>query len=59
MRAPQIITLDADGWVAKQLRELSGENRWLLQAARSSDSALALAKRQPSVLLVQFEPGED
>jgi hypothetical protein len=59
MQSPQIVILESDGWLAKQLRELAGENRWLVRAARSADSALALAGRQPSVLLVQFEPGED
>ncbi len=59
MRSPQIVILETDGWLAKQLRELVGENRWLVQSARSTDAALALARRQPAVLLVQFEPAED
>jgi hypothetical protein len=59
MRAPQLVILEADGWVAKQLRELAGESRWLVQSARSVDGALSLAKRQPTVLFVQFEPEED
>jgi CheY-like chemotaxis protein len=59
MRLPQVVILEHDGWLAKQLRELAGESRWLVQSARSVDSALALARRQPTVLLVQFEPGED
>ena len=59
MRSPQIVILEADGWLAKQLRELAGESRWLLQSARSADTALSLARRQPTVLLVQFEPAED
>jgi hypothetical protein len=59
MRSPQVVILETDGWLAKQLRELAGESRWLVQAARSVDTALSLARRQPAVLLVQFEPGED
>jgi hypothetical protein len=59
MRSPQIVVFEADGWLAKQLRELAGENRWLVQSVRSTDTALSLARRQPSVLLVQFEPAED
>jgi hypothetical protein len=59
MRLPQVVILEHDGWLAKQLRELAGESRWLVQSARSVDSALALGRRQPTVLLVQFEPGED
>ena len=59
MRSPQIVILEVDGWLAKQLRELAGENRWLVQSVRSIDPALSLARRQPAVLLVQFEPAED
>jgi hypothetical protein len=59
MRSPQIVIFEADGWLAKQLRELAGENRWLVQSVRSTDTALSLARRQPAVLLVQFEPAED
>ena len=59
MRSPQLAILETDGWLAKQLRELAGESRWLVQAARSIDTARTLAHRQPTVLLVQFEPGED
>jgi hypothetical protein len=60
MKHPQVIVLEADGWLAKQLRELAGESRWLVRSAKSVDSALTLAKSSgPAVLLVQFEPVED
>ena len=60
MRSPQVIVLEQDGWLAKQLRELAGESRWLVQTARSVDTALSLARRrQPAVLVVQFEASED
>lgn len=59
MRAPQVVVFEADGWIAKQLRELTGENRWLIQSARSVDAALSLAKRQPTVVFVQFEREEE
>ena len=60
MKHPQVIVLDADGWLAKQLRELAAESRWLVRPARTADAALSLARgRSPAVLLVQFEPGED
>jgi hypothetical protein len=59
MRAPQIIVVAADGWLAKQIRELAAESRWLVQSTRSVDTALSLARRQPAVLLVQVEPAED
>jgi hypothetical protein len=59
MRFPQIIVFEHDGWLAKQLRELAGESRWLVQGARTVDAALSLAARRPTVLLVLFEPGAD
>jgi hypothetical protein len=59
MRSPQVVIHETDGWLAKQLRELAGESRWLLQTARSADAALSLARRGPAVLLVQFDPGAD
>jgi ActR/RegA family two-component response regulator len=60
MKLPQIIILELDGWLAKQLRELAGESRWLVQPTRSVGAALSLARvRRPAVLLVQVELGED
>jgi hypothetical protein len=60
VKHPRVIVLELDGWLAKQLRELAGESRWLIRAARSIDTALSLAReRSPAVLLVQFEPAED
>jgi DNA-binding response OmpR family regulator len=60
MRVPQIVVVESDGWLAKQLRELAGESRWLVQTVRSVDTALSLMRqRQPVVLLVQVEPAED
>jgi succinylarginine dihydrolase len=60
MKHPQVIVLEPDGWLAKQLRELAGENRWLIQPTRSVDTALSLAGgRGPAVLLVQVELAED
>ena len=60
MRAPQVIVLESDGWLAKQLRELAGESRWLVQSTRSIDTALSLVRqRQPVVLLVQVELAEN
>lgn len=60
MKLPQIIILELDGWLAKQLRELAGESRWLVQPTRSVDAALSLARvRRPAVLVVQIELGED
>jgi hypothetical protein len=60
MKLPQVIVLELDGWLAKQLRELAGESRWLIQPTRSCDTALSLARgRRPATLIVQIEPGED
>lgn len=60
MRSPQIVVLEFDGWLGKQLRELAGESRWLVQSVRAVDTALSLARqRQPQVLLVQVELAED
>ena len=59
MKLPQVIVLELDGWLAKQLRELGGEHRWLIQPTRSVDAALSLARdRRPAVLIIQIEPGE-
>jgi hypothetical protein len=60
MKHPQVIVLDSDGWLAKQLRELAAESRWLVRSARTPDTALALARgRSPAVLLVQFDLGDE
>lgn len=60
MKHPQVIVRDADGWLAKQLRELAGESRWLVRTTRSTDAALSLARAAGiGVLLVQFEPQEE
>jgi hypothetical protein len=60
MKLPQVIVLELDGWLAKQLRDLASESRWLIQPTRSVDAALSLVKgRRPAVLIIQIEPGED
>jgi hypothetical protein len=60
MKLPQIIVLELDGWLTKQLRELADESRWLIQQTRSIDTAMSLVReRRPAVLIVQIEPGED
>ncbi|HEV3383812.1 MAG TPA: hypothetical protein VG097_03300 [Gemmata sp.] len=60
MKLPQVIVLELDGWLAKQLRELSGESRWLIEQTRMVDTAMSLVRdRRPAVLIVQIEPGED
>jgi hypothetical protein len=60
MRYPQVVIREADGWLAKQLRDLAAESRWLVKEPRSGDAALSLVKeRRPAVLFVQVEPGDD
>lgn len=60
MRYPQVVILEADDWIARQVRELAAENRWLLKQPRQIDHALSLAREsRPTVLLVQFEPLAD
>jgi ActR/RegA family two-component response regulator len=60
MKHPQVIVLDADGWVAKQLRELADEGRWFVRTVRSVDAAMSLAReRCASVVLVQFELADE
>jgi hypothetical protein len=59
MKLPQIVVLELDGWIAKQLRELVGENRWLIEPTRSIDKAMSLVRdRRPCVFIVQLEPEE-
>ncbi|HSQ56310.1 MAG TPA: hypothetical protein VLM40_11275 [Gemmata sp.] len=60
MKHPQVIVLDADGWIARQLRELADEGRWLIRMVRAVDAAKSLAQRnRASVLLLQFELADE
>ncbi len=60
MRAPQLVIVEIDGWIARLLSELSAENKWLVRASRSSDNAMSLVRdRRPSVLVVQVELADD
>jgi hypothetical protein len=60
MRHPQLVILESDEWIAKQLRPLAGESRWLVRQPRKTDDALSLAREgRPTVLFVQVEPGEE
>jgi hypothetical protein len=60
MRYPQIVTLEPDGWVAEHLREVAGENRWLVHQPRKVDAALSLVRGgRPTVLFVRVDPGEE
>lgn len=58
MRLPQIIVWESDGWMARQLRELAAENRWLLRSVRSARRLRQFlnAGGVYGVCLLQFEP---
>ncbi len=59
-RAPTLVILEADGWIARQLADLAAESTWLIRPARTVDSALSLVReRRPCVLFVQAELAED
>ena len=60
MRAPQLVILEADGWLARQFRELAADSEWLVREPRKHADALALVRdRRPTVLVVQVEPADD
>lgn len=60
MRAPQVVVLEADGWIARHLKDIAAEGAWLVRGSRSGDAALQMAsERRPCVLIVQAELGED
>lgn len=60
MRAPQLVILETDGWVARLLADLAAESKWLVRGTRAGDAALALVReRRPSVLVVQVDPADE
>ncbi len=60
MRSPQLVVIESDGWIAKQLGELAGESRWLVREPRRFTDALALAREpRPAVLFLTVDPGRE
>lgn len=60
MRAPQLVVLEADGWIARLLNDIAAEGAWLIRGTRGVDAALSFVReRRPSVLIVQAELAED
>lgn len=59
MRAPRIVILGLDDWLAKQLRPLAEEHRWLLGDYRQPNAARAALGDRPTVLLLQVDPHAD
>jgi DNA-binding response OmpR family regulator len=60
MRAPQLVVVEHDGWIARHLSDLATEDAWLVRGTRGAEAALALVReRGPCVLIVQVELAED
>ncbi len=60
MRAPQLVVLEADGWIARHLADIAAEGAWLVRGTRSIDAAMSFVReRGPCVLMVQVELAED
>jgi hypothetical protein len=60
MRAPQLLVVEADGWIARHLGDLAAESAWLVRDTRGAEAALALVReRRPCVMIVQVELAED
>jgi hypothetical protein len=60
MHAPQVVVLEADGWIARHLKDIAAEGAWLVRSTRGVESALQMAsERGPCVLIVQAELAED
>jgi hypothetical protein len=57
MKAPQLVVYDADGWIAKQLRELAMARQWLVREARQAGAAKGhLTDGRPTVLFAAVDP---
>jgi ActR/RegA family two-component response regulator len=60
MHAPQVIVLEPDGWIVRNLADVAAEDAWIVRGTRGVDSALALVRAaRPCVLIVQVELAED
>ncbi len=58
-RRPQIVVLEAEPHVARQLAELAAESQWLVRPARTVTAARDLARdRRPTVVFVEFKPAD-
>ena len=57
MRYPQLVILELDGWLGRQLSELASARRWLLRETRQFGAAKAmLSPLRPTVLVAQLDP---
>jgi hypothetical protein len=60
MKHPHLVVFAFDDWLAKQLRELAAESRWLLREVRQPGACLALlSDPRPTVLFAQLDPHAD
>jgi hypothetical protein len=60
MRAPQIVVVEYDGWIARHLSDLAAEGAWIVRDLRSVDNAMSLVRGGgPCVLIVQVELADD
>jgi hypothetical protein len=60
MHAPQVVVLEADGWIARHLKDIAAGGAWLVRGTRGAGSALRMAsERRPCVLIVQAELAEE
>ena len=60
MRAPQIVVVEYDGWIARHLSDLAAEGAWLVRDVRAVDNAMSLVREcGPCVLVVQVELADD
>lgn len=59
MRAPQLVIVETDGWIARLLADLATESAWLVRTVPPAESLGAIRARRPSVLVVQLDPGDD
>jgi DNA-binding response OmpR family regulator len=60
MRAPQIVVVEYDGWIARHLGDLAAEGAWLVRGVRGVEAARSLVcERRPCLLIVQVELAED
>lgn len=57
MRHPQIVTYEADGFLAAQVADLARESRWLVRESRQPEACLNLLQQSgPAVLLIMLGP---
>ena len=57
MRYPQLVVLELDGWLGRQLGELASTRRWLLREGRQFGAVRSLlSPPRPTVLIAQLDP---